>query len=203
MAIHRWVLASQDHNAHLRLFFEVSGENAFTRDSQLPKTPWNHLGWLPRAMEWLCPGYTSPHPSSTATQSLHRSHNGIPSIQNKHVITNLRLIDAICVPCLLGFSWRLPNGNGHHPWKPQGTHNCGPWQNFVSCSSLTLWLQAFPPSHSFPTLRLWTILKWVPSGMRRSVELSFALSKFLYCNSLILRYACVFVLSPLKLECSL
>lgn len=144
-------------------------------------------------MAWLCPGHTSPHPPSTTTQPLPWSHNGISSIQNKHVITNLRLIDAICVPCLSGFSWSLPDSNGHRPRKPQGTHNLGPWQSDFSYSSLPLWLQALLPPHSLSTRRRWTILKWVFSGIRLSAERSFALSKYLCCISLILRYAFVFV----------
>lgn len=173
------------------------------RDSQLPKAPRNPLGWVSRAITCLRPGQAFPHPPSTTTQPLHWSHNGIPSIQNKHVITNLRLIDAICVPCLLGFNWSPPNSNGHRPCKPQGTHNFGPWQNSLSCSLSPLWLQPFSPSHSLPTLRLWVILKWVSSRMKLSVKWSFALNKCLCCISWILKYTFVFVLTPLKLGYSL
>lgn len=140
------------------------------RDSQLPQTLQNPLGWGSRTMAFLCPGHAFPCPPSTITQPPHGSHNGIPSIQNKHVITNLRLTDAICVPCLLDFSWRLPTSNGHHPCKPQGTHNSGPWQNSLSYSSSPLWLQAFSPSHSIPALGFWVSWKRVSSRMGLSVE---------------------------------
>ena len=76
----------------------------------------NPLGWHPRATAQLFTKHTFPLPPSTATQPPHGSHNSIPSIQSKHVITDLRLIDAICVPWLLGFSWSPRNGDGHHPW---------------------------------------------------------------------------------------
>lgn len=72
------------------------------------------------------PGQALPRPPSTTTRPLCCSHNDIPSIQNKHVITNLGLIDAICVPCLLGFSWSLPDSNGHRPRKPHGPQTLAP-----------------------------------------------------------------------------
>lgn len=119
-------------------------------------------------------------PSIHSNQRLHWSHNDIPSIQNKHVITNLRLIDAICVPCLLGFSWSRPGSSSHRPGKPQGAHSLAPGRMPLAVP-LTLQLQAFPPPHPLSTLRLWTILKWVSSGMRWPIELHFALSKCLFC----------------------
>lgn len=120
----------------------------------------------------LCPGHRSPRPPSTATQPQQGSHNGFPSIQNKHAITNLRLIDAICVSCLLGWRWKLPNSNGCHPWKPQGTYKFGPWRTSSAIPFLTLGLQVFLLPASLSILRLFVILKWVPSGRRLSGPLS-------------------------------
>lgn len=123
----------------------------YPETSNSSQTPKNPLGWLPMAMTWPCPGHKSLHPPSTATEPLHWSHNDILSTQSKHIITNLRLIDAICVPCLLGFCWRLPSSNGHHPRKPQALTTLALGRTFLVffLNLMTPSLSFFPlPSHS-------------------------------------------------------
>lgn len=196
MTFDMWALASrsQVRNAQSLLLFEVLWEKAFTQRLSTTKTS-PEPSWIASKGHGTTKSRTHISPPSIHDSTLLWSHDGISSIQNKHVITNLRLIDAICVPCPLGFSWSLPDSDGHRPQKPQGTHDFGPWQMLLA----VLYPCDSKPSQTLSTLRLWAILQWVSSGMRLSVQLSFALSKCLCCISLILIYTFVFVLTPLKL----
>ena len=144
---------------------------------------------LPRAIGTTVPGTHISPPSvhNNPTTALKPQWHPFHPKQTCHYRSQINWCHLCALP--LGFQLESAQRQWPPPLKTSRHLQLWPLAGFPSLSfssPVTTDLSFSPlPAHSSPIRRLWEISKWLSSGMRLSVELSFALSKCLCCISLI------------------